>query len=244
MRAILTYHSIDESRSAISVSREAFERHVRWLASGAVRVTTLDELMTLPDETDAVALTFDDGFASLESIAAPLLREHNLPATVFAVTDHVGGTNLWQGQPADGIPVLPLLDWQALGALAVTGITVGAHSRTHPDLTRVDSHRLRDEIAGSVDAIERETGVRPSCFAYPYGRVNDAVASVAASVCRHAVTTQLRPLDSTDAPARLPRLDAYYFQTPGRLESWGSAAWHTYVKFRSGLRRVREAVTQ
>ena len=42
MRAILTYHSIDESGSPISVDPDAFRRHVRWLASGRVRVTTPD----------------------------------------------------------------------------------------------------------------------------------------------------------------------------------------------------------
>src|SRR5690606_37701023 len=60
MRAILTYHSIDESGSPISVSREAFRAHVRWLASGAVKVRPLAELVDARDGGDAVAITFDD----------------------------------------------------------------------------------------------------------------------------------------------------------------------------------------
>ena len=63
MRAILTYHSIDPSGSPISVSPAAFRRHIEWLASGRVRVVRLEELMRLPAGEDAVALTFDDGFA-------------------------------------------------------------------------------------------------------------------------------------------------------------------------------------
>lgn len=239
MRAILTYHSIDESRSAISVTREAFERHVEWLGSGAVRVTTVDELMTLPDDADAVAITFDDAFESVATIAAPLLRERSLPATVFVVTEHVGQTNSWGGRSSPGIPVMPLLDWPSLARLSESGLTLGAHSRTHLDLTKVDLETLRDEIQGSVDTLERKTGVRPSCFAYPYGRANSTVAAVAASVCTQAFTAELRPIGTGDSRFLLPRLDAYYFQAAGRLESWGSSRWHVYVKTRAMLRGLR-----
>ena len=44
MRAILTYHSIDESGSPISISRRDFRRHIEWFASGAVQVLPLDVL--------------------------------------------------------------------------------------------------------------------------------------------------------------------------------------------------------
>lgn len=244
MRAILTYHSIDESGSAISVSRQAFERHVRWLGSGAVRVTSLEELMTVTDDCDAVAITFDDAFESVAAIAAPLLREHGLPATVFVVTEHVGRTNAWGGRASPGIPTMSLLDWPSLARLAEDGLSLGAHSRTHPDLTTVDLETVRDEIAGSVATLERETGTRPSCFAYPYGRVNAAVADVAASVCGQAFTADLRPLRPDDSPFLLPRFDAYYFQAAGRLESWGRPGWHAYVRCRSMLRELRRVVSR
>jgi peptidoglycan/xylan/chitin deacetylase (PgdA/CDA1 family) len=244
MRAVLTYHSIDDSGSPISVSRRTFEQHAEWLASGAVRVTGLADLMTTSDDSDAVAITFDDGFESVATIAAPLLRERQLPATVFVVSGHAGRTNLWGGQPAEGIPVMPLMDWPTLSRLAETGFTLGAHSRTHPDLTRVDRTALQDEINGSIDTIASETGTRPTCFAYPYGRVSPAVAQATASACSLAVTTELRPIQSDDSPLLLPRLDAYYFQAPGRLESWGRPQWHAYVKGRAVLRAVRGLVTQ
>jgi peptidoglycan/xylan/chitin deacetylase (PgdA/CDA1 family) len=72
MRAILTYHSIDDSGSPISVAPEEFRAHVRWLGSGAVRVVPLAKLVTLPPDDDAVALTFDDAFENFSTIAAPL----------------------------------------------------------------------------------------------------------------------------------------------------------------------------
>jgi len=71
MKAILTYHSVDETGSVISVDERTFRRHVQWLASGRVRAVPLDALASLPDDVDAVAITFDDGLESFGRIAAP-----------------------------------------------------------------------------------------------------------------------------------------------------------------------------
>lgn len=241
MKAILTYHSIDPSQSAISTTPDAFRRHVAWLASGAVRVVSLDELMTLPAREDAVAITFDDGFVNFAQIAAPLLARHHLPATVFVVTEHAGGTNAWRGSCAQDIPTIPLMDWSELGRMADMGFTIGAHSRTHPHLTELPPTALTDEIDGSAERIERELGVRPSAFAYPYGSVNAAVER-AAKGFRFALTTELRSIGSRENPRCLPRLDMYYFRTGAWLEAYGSARFRQYLWVRSRARRVRAAL--
>jgi peptidoglycan/xylan/chitin deacetylase (PgdA/CDA1 family) len=241
VKAILTYHSIDPSGSPISVDADTFRRHVRWLASGAVRVVSVPELVRLPDDADAVALTFDDGFASFGAVAAPLLLDHALPATVFVVTDHVGRTNAWGGVADPAVPTLPLLDWSALARLAERGIAIGAHTRTHPRLTRLDPAARREEIASSVGRIERELGERPAGLAYPYGDVDDDAAAAAAAHCDWACTTELRALAPGDAarPHLLPRLDIHYLRSPGRLESWGTPRLRRYLWLRGRARRVR-----
>jgi len=48
-------------------------------------------------------------------------------------------------------------------------VRFGAHTLTHVNLRRVDDVRLRNELAGSADAVERFVGYRPGAFAYPYG---------------------------------------------------------------------------
>ncbi|WP_265519007.1 polysaccharide deacetylase family protein [Nitratireductor luteus] len=45
----------------------------------------------------------------------------------------------------------------------------GGHSLTHVNLRRVDADRLKREVHGSLDTVERYTGYRPATFAYPYG---------------------------------------------------------------------------
>ena len=99
MRAILTYHSIDESGSPISISEDVFRSQITWLAKGHVKVVPLETLMRMPASANAVALTFDDGFVNFGDVAAPLLADHGLPSTLFVVTDAAGRTNRWSGRP-------------------------------------------------------------------------------------------------------------------------------------------------
>jgi len=239
VRAVLTYHSIDDSGSAISVSREAFDQHVRWLTSGRVRVVPLTELAAAPAEEDAVALTFDDAFANFATEAAPRLITNGLPATLFVVSDRIGTTNAWDGRPVRGIPTLPLLDWPMLERLCAAGVTLGAHTRTHPDLTALDEPALDDEIVGCAERLRQRTGGVVAAFAYPYGRVNSAVARRVATAFALGCTTDFRALRSTEVAALLPRLDMYYFQRPGLLENWGSDRFKRMIAVRRRLRRLR-----
>ena len=147
MRAILTYHSIDTSGSPISCHPDAFASHVKWLTAGRVSVTPVEELMAMPADVDAVALTFDDGFVNFGEVAAPLLLDHGLPVTMFVVADSVGTSNKWTPQSGGAIPHLSLLDWPALVRLQERGVTLGAHSRTHRDLTRIGASDLEADTA-------------------------------------------------------------------------------------------------
>ncbi|MGI8497100.1 MAG: polysaccharide deacetylase family protein [Gemmatimonadaceae bacterium] len=239
MRGILTYHSVDSSGSAISVDAESFRDHVRWLASGRVQVLPIEQLLLLPPEADAVALTFDDGFENFGTIAAPLLLEHALPVTLFIVTDRVGKTSAWGGRDDPRAPTLPLLGWHSIGKLAETGVSIGAHSHTHPFLSRIEGSELEGEILGCRDRIERELGRVPEAFAYPYGDLHAASADLVARSYRWGCTTDLRTLAITETPERLPRVDAYYLRAKGRLEGWGSPAFRRQLWIRSCARVVR-----
>jgi peptidoglycan/xylan/chitin deacetylase (PgdA/CDA1 family) len=239
MRAILMYHSIDSTGSAISVTAEAFRRHVRWLASAQVRVVDVAELLELPAEDEAVALTFDDGFESFGALAAPLLEEHGFTATVFVVSQRVGTTNAWE--PAGGsIPNLALMGWDELGRLAERGFQVGAHTRTHPRLTDVSDDRMRDEVAGSAEDIATELGVLPLAFAYPYGACDEAVEAVAGDSFPLACSTDLDVLGEPSRRTRLPRLDMYYYRDPARLDAWGTRRFQWHLTARQAGRKLRQ----
>lgn len=239
MRAILTYHSIDASGSPISCRPDTFVHHVSWLASGRVRVTTLDELMQLPDDTDAVVLTFDDGFVNFRDEAAPRLLEHGFPVLLFVVPARVGGTNSWDDGPGRRTPDLRLLDWPALCQLQEKGVVLGAHGVTHRSLPALPSDQLEAEVRGCADQIEAHAGRRPTVFAYPYGHRDAAVSQAVARVFPWACTTEFQPISASSQSFALPRLDMGYFDGPRSLDKWGTPWFKARINLRNGLRQVR-----
>jgi len=242
MRAILTYHSVDDSGSPISMDEAAFRAHVLWLSSGAVPVVSLETLTGHGAPDNALAITFDDGFQNFADVAWPLLRAQRIPVTLFVVSGHAG-SNAWGGRDAPGIPTLPLMNWDAVRRAADEGVALGGHSRTHPDLRTLDDETLRDELVGSADAIAERTGRRPTIFAYPYGAADARVIRAAGDVYSLACTTALRPVEAHDAPLQLPRLDTFYLRDAGRLATWGTPRFRRYLSLRAGMRGVRAALT-
>jgi len=239
VKAILTYHSIDESRSVISVSPTAFRRHVLQFLAAGIPIVPVEELLSFKGN-DAVALTFDDGYLSVEREAMPLLMEHDLPATVFVVTSCVGGTNTWAAGDGGGVPQLPLLDWEALGGLNEHGVTVASHSRTHPYLPSLTQARMDEEIGGAARDLSDRLGITPHGFAYPYGAVCPRARAAAGRAHDWACTTVFGEFDG-DARLDLPRIDMWYFEREGLLERWGTPWFRRWVRRRRRLRQVRSA---
>jgi peptidoglycan/xylan/chitin deacetylase (PgdA/CDA1 family) len=215
------------------------------LASGAVAVEPLQTLVRDPrptiDGRHRVALTFDDAFSNFVTTAWPRLRAAGLPATVFVVSGHVGGTNRWGNQPAPGIPVLPLASWDALAACVAEGVEVGAHSRSHARLSRLAPPALVDEIAGSGRDVAARLGRAPLAFAYPYGDFSEAVVARVAAVYPLACTTDYRQVEVRDSVHRLPRIDMFYFQAPHALDDWGTPSCLRRIAARRRLRGLRRA---
>lgn len=65
--------------------------------------------------------------------------------------------------------------WQMLSEMLDTGLlTVGAHTITHDALSKLPKSRVREEMAGSRNRLEKMLGTSPKHFAYPYGDANSA----------------------------------------------------------------------
>jgi peptidoglycan/xylan/chitin deacetylase (PgdA/CDA1 family) len=71
------------------------------------------------------------------------------------------------------------LSWNELRELATDGVTIAAHTRTHPALTQLPLEAARAEISGSRDDVLREIGHVPPIFSYPFGDHDLEVAKVA-----------------------------------------------------------------
>jgi peptidoglycan/xylan/chitin deacetylase (PgdA/CDA1 family) len=118
----------------------------------------------------------DDGYADNRELAAPVLRRFGFPASVFAVSDRIGGAADWDG--AGALTGRRLLDWDDLRALQHSGVGVGAHTRTHPRLPEQTGEALADEVEGSRKELSERLVSSIDAFSYPFGRVPDAVAAV------------------------------------------------------------------
>ena len=239
MRAILTYHSIDDSGSALSTAPDIFDRQMRWLARSKIQVVSVDEIMAVPADVDAVALTFDDGLESFATRAWPVIEAAGLPVTLYVVSALTGRHNTWDESSALHVPRQRLLDWDTIGRLHDKGVTIGSHTRSHADLVALDPQRLADEIEGSRRDIRDAIGVTPVSFAYPYGSVGGEAARLVRKSYRTACTCDLRSVTASDERHLLPRLDTYYFRKAGQLEAWGSRAFHWRLRLRACARTLR-----
>jgi peptidoglycan/xylan/chitin deacetylase (PgdA/CDA1 family) len=242
MRAILTYHSIDDSRSPISISREQFLTHHRWLVESKVRVLPLADLLGNPSGEDALSITFDDGFTNTFEPAAALLAE-GIPLSFFIVSHHVGGTNAWRGTGDPGIPTLPLLDWDDLERLKAKGASIEAHTRTHPRLTSLSDAAVDDELQGGQADLGARLGTAANHFAYPYGDLDSRVATRARKYFGHGYTTTFSVLAAGADPILLPRLDMFYFRGQRGLEAWGSTRFSRRLHWIAARRRIRRLLT-
>lgn len=77
------------------------------------------------------------------------------------------------GAPSSGNEVL---GWNALRKLAADGVTLGAHTQTHPLMNRMSLDDARREAVESLKDLEREIGGQPPVLAYPAGGCTTEVA--------------------------------------------------------------------
>lgn len=241
VRAILTFHGVDPSGSVLSVSRAELASLVASIRDGGWEIAPLESLLDATSATPRVALTFDDGFASLHSDALPVLRDAAAPATLFLTTGWLGRDNRWPGQPAFA-PVFPMLRWDQVETLAAAGFTIESHGVNHPDLRALPDDALEPELAECDAAIAARLGRAPRGFAYPYGWHDERVVAAVRRRYRFAVTTRMATLPGDGALDlhRLPRLDAYYLRSPRVHRPFGGARMRAWLAARTALRSLRE----
>jgi len=234
-RAVLTFHSIDDSGSVLSFPPRSFARLIERLAATKTPVVTFDELS---QRDHGVTITFDDGMRSVYEHALPVLREHGFAAHLFLVTGRVGRD--WPSRLAkDG--KFEMVEWSDVEECAHSGIRIECHTATHPDLRNIIPQRILDECQSADDEIELRIGRRPTLMAFPFGSFDDAVIGLIGPRYRACFTTRLGYLTRKIDFARVPRLDAYYLQAPFWNEHLLSAPTRGYLALRAAIRAVRGA---
>lgn len=241
---ILVYHGIESGPPPLFLEPALFRRHVECLVEAGATALTVGEVARrlrtgdpLPDR--AVAITFDDAFSSVVDRAAPVLLEHGLPATVFAVAGYLGRTNDWPSQPL-GVPRRPLARGADLAELARAGFEIGSHGIEHTQLTAAGAAVARRELVDSRGVLEDAVGVPVTGFAYPYGaRPSGAALAAARSTYVYACSVAFERADHGDDLFALPRVDAHYLLRPWILRRALFGSLGPYLRVRKTGAKVR-----
>jgi len=197
---ILMYHHVkdwadgdNEIEQGLSVPIADFEGQMKALSDAGYKNVTLDKLFFSPQDKK-VALTFDDGYDDNLSNAAPILKKYGLTATLFVTTDFIGTPRY--------------MSWDDLKKMVSEyGWTIGAHTKSHPNLTGIGLDQAMTEIAESKNILESNLGVKVLDFSYPAGAFDaGTVELVKTAGYNFAVTTQGGSHNYKNSPYELKRI--------------------------------------
>ncbi|MEU6219754.1 polysaccharide deacetylase family protein [Streptomyces sp. NPDC047022] len=169
---ILMYHSVamapNDATRELSVAPEAFSEQMAQLGDLGFTPLTTAELARCwrggaPLPGRPVLITFDDGYEGVHRHALPVLAKHGFVSTLFVSTGWIRGVHDTGG----GLDTM--LDWDQVRGLAASGVEIGGHSHTHPQLDQLADDALWFELLRCKEIIDGELGGVPASFAYPYG---------------------------------------------------------------------------
>ena len=166
---ILTYHNFTKDvGSSYIINIIEFEKQMNYLATHNYSVISLSELLKglkngqLPPKP--VVITIDDGFKSSFTLAYPVLKKYNFPATLFIYTDFIEKNN-------------NSLTWGEIKEMTENNLEIGSHALSHCNLLKYKENenyenylaRIQKEIFLSKEILESKIGGKVKFFAYPYG---------------------------------------------------------------------------
>ena len=227
---------------------DLFRLHVETVLSEGARVLSVEALaeeLTAPTGDERlVAFTFDDGFASVARLAAPVLSSYGVGATVFCVAGHVGGRNDWATNRSGGF-VSDLVSEEQVAELVSAGLEIGSHGFAHVPAPEAKGERLRREIRTSRETLEALAGKEVRTYAYPYGALPDAeTRRLVEQTYDLACTTRLASIGDAPDLHALPRVDVHYLRRPEILRRAVAGSLGSYLFVRRLGSRARRAIRQ
>lgn len=201
----------------------AFRRYVAYIAAHYDPVTPSAVYDALfcggpPLPPRPVTISLDDAYADNLDAAIPILLELRVRAAIFVITDYIGRPNDWNKTRSRSAMHMSAHDLRELHAL---GFEIGAHSRTHPPLTKIPARDMVDEVAGAGPRLSDALGAPVRSFAYPYGFCDASVVGVAAQHYDYALSTVKS--DFTDWRTHRHELRRGFVESAGPAQSVDSA---------------------
>jgi peptidoglycan/xylan/chitin deacetylase (PgdA/CDA1 family) len=210
---VLCYHAVSPDWPiGLAVTPAALERQMTLLLRRGYVPATFWEVVHQPPGPRSFAVTFDDGWVSVLQHGFPILNRLGVPGTVFVAAKLVDTheqplrgavIDPWQDTPHRN--ELYCLSWEELRRLSAEGWEIGAHSMTHPLLTRVDDEALAWEVQESKRRCAEMLEVPCRTMAYPTGDFDDRVER-AVAVAGYEAAAALPRRFSNARPLAWPRV--------------------------------------
>jgi len=139
-----------------------------------------------------IAVTLDDGYRDNYEVAYPIFKKYNVPFCIYVTTGYIGGEfGVREDRPVTLTEELILaLDKEPL-------CTLGAHTVTHSNMTKLSADEQEREIVDSIRTMEQITGHKITHLTIPYGAKNQQTMSL---LRRESITAQV---DAWGGPVRM-----------------------------------------
>ena len=233
------FHTIDDRDSAISFPPQVFQRAIGKLHDfGYQTLNLLETWKGLRQGTEfpkrALIITFDDGYETVYKEAFPVLQRYGMSATVFLT---VGDQKTGNGR----LPSLEgrsMLSWSEIREMQRGRIDFGAHTLTHPDLTRLSTQLAKSEICDSKMIIEDMLSAQVDTFAYPFGRYDERCREIVRQNFIVGCSDELGLVRASSDPYALERVDASYLRKDRLFNIMLTRLFPWYIWARGFPRRI------
>tara|TARA_B100000787_G_scaffold163781_1_gene145777 strand:+ start:4237 stop:4959 length:723 start_codon:yes stop_codon:yes gene_type:complete len=218
---ILMYHSIESMPKStvmrglhVPPRRFKFQMFIlKFLGYKGLSLKDLRPYLNGDKQGKVVGITFDDGYQNNLISAAPTLLKYNFSATCYIVSERVGSSNVWDLNKK--ITQRPLMSENEINQWLDLGMDIGAHTKTHADLTSISETEAKQEINDCKVDLEKKFKVVISDFCYPFGRFNEAICDIAKSSGYLSATTMNRGrVTSKSNRHQLPRIPVTHHTLP------------------------------
>ena len=199
------YHSINNDNSNVSLNLNQFENQMIYLKKKNFNTINFNNVNQKIKKK--IIITFDDSYKDLIINALPILKKYNFTATCFAVSDFLGRKNFWDLKKNNYIEK-ELMNKNDLREWISNGMTVGSHTHSHHDLTKLKKKEILNQLNKSKKNLEDIVGSEVVNLSYPYGKVNKLVYDIAKKYFKKATTTNRGRFDiNTHDSLLIPRID-------------------------------------
>ena len=161
---VLTYHSVTDPH------KHRFARQMKSLMRVGNPVP-LENINNLADGHN-IAVTFDDAYQCILRNAVPLLRENDIPFSIFVPTGCFGRRPSWIADKNHQYAYETVMTEEDIRGLPAGLATVGSHTVSHIHLANVDESVVRKEIFESKRTLEKILNRAIWLFSAPFATLD------------------------------------------------------------------------